>query len=85
MKYRIGLWAITGFLVAGAWALYLLTAHRALTSFDPAMVLIELTCPIALFRSYPIRLEWALLVNTATYAFAGLIVETLRQRLHPAR
>src|SRR5208337_2577689 len=43
------------------------------------------TCPIALLSSYPIRLYWVLLANTATYALVGLVVETLRQRLRHAK
>ena len=83
MKYRIGMWASAGFLVAGCWALYALaTTPPALTSM---MTLIRLTCPIALFSSYPIRLYWVLLANSATYALLGLVVETLRQRLNQAK
>jgi hypothetical protein len=86
MKYRIGLWAIAGFLIAGCWALYALaTTPPALTSADPIMALVRLTCPIAVFSSYPLRLYWVLLANAATYALVGLTVETLRQRLHHAR
>jgi len=86
VKYRIGTWAIAGFLVAGCWALYaLVTTPPALTSADPMITLVRLTCPIALFSSYPIRLYWVLLANAATYALVGLVVETLRQRLNLAK
>jgi hypothetical protein len=86
MKYRIGMWAIAGFLVAGGWALYArATTPPALTYTDPLMTLVQLTCPIAIVRSYPIRLEWVLLANAATYALVGLIVETVRQRLNRAK
>lgn len=85
MKYRIGMWAGAGFLVAGGWALYALASTPpALTSADPIMPLVKLTCPIALLSFYPLRLYWVLLANAATYAFAGLIVETLRLRLRHA-
>ncbi len=85
MKSRIGTWAIAGFLVAGCWALYALaTTPPAFASADPMMSLVRLTCPIALLRSYPIRLYWVLLANAATYALVGLVVETLRQRLNHA-
>jgi hypothetical protein len=30
-------------------------------------------------------LEWVLLANATTYALVGLAVESLRQRLHPAK
>ncbi len=86
MKYRIGMWASAGFLVAGCWAFYALaTTPPAMTSADPIMILVRLTCPIALLSSYPIRLYWVLLANAATYALVGLIVETLRQRLNQAK
>jgi hypothetical protein len=83
MKRRIGMWAIVGFLLAGCWAFYALAVTPpALTSI---MTLVRLTCPIALFSSYPLSLYLVLVANAATYALVGLLVETLRQRLHPAR
>jgi len=86
VKYRIGMWAMAGFLVAGGWALYALAAKPpAMTSADPIMILVRLTCPIALLSFYPLRLYWVLLANAATYALVGLIVETIRQRLKQAR
>jgi hypothetical protein len=86
MKYRIGIWASAGFLVAGCWALYFLaTTPPALTSADPIMILVRFTCPIALFSYYPIHLYWVLLANAATYALVGLMVETLQQRLNPVK
>jgi hypothetical protein len=87
MKYRIAIWAGVGFLVAGGWALYALaSAPPALGLGDPLLPLVRLTCPIAILgTSYPISLYSVLLANAATYALAGLIVETLRQRLHPAK
>ena len=39
------------------------------------MILVRLTCPIALFSHYPISLSWVLLANAATYALVGIIVE----------
>ena len=87
MKYRIAIWAGVGLLVAAGWALYALaTKPPALSLSDPLWPLVRLTCPIAILgSSYPISLYSALLANAATYALAGLMVETLRQRLHPAK
>jgi hypothetical protein len=83
MKYRIGMWAIVGFLVAGCWALYAFaTRPPAMTSADPIVTLVRLTCPITLLSFYPLRLYWVLLANAATYALVCLTVETLRQRLN---
>jgi len=85
MKYRIAVWSGVGFLVAGLWALYALAATPpALGPGDPLLPLVRLTCPIAILgSSHAISLSQVLLANAATYALAGLIVEKLRQRLHP--
>jgi len=86
MKYRIGLWASAGFLVAAGWAIYaFVSTPPALTFNDPIMTLVRITCPIAFVTAYPIRMEWTFLANAATYAFVGLIVESLRQRLAHAK
>jgi hypothetical protein len=84
MTNRIAMWASAGFFVAVGWALYALAA-APMTFADPVMILVQLSCPIAILRSYPIRLEWVLLANAVTYALLGLTVETLRQKLHPAK
>jgi hypothetical protein len=86
MKYRIVIWATAGFLVAVGWAVYAFASTPpALTFNDPIMTLVEISCPIALIRSFPIRMEWTFLANAATYAFVGLIVENLRQQLRHAK
>jgi hypothetical protein len=86
MKTRIGLWAGGGLLVASCWAIYALAVKPpSLTSADPLLPLVRLTCPISLLSFYPLRLYWVLLANAATYALAGLIVETLQRRLHHAQ
>ena len=86
MKYRIAIWATVGFLVAGCWAVYAFaTTPPALGRGDPLVILVRLTCPIAILgASYPIGLYWALVANAATYGVAGLVVESLRQRQHHA-
>lgn len=89
MKYRIGMWASAGFLVAGGWALYAFaTTPPAMTSADPIMSLVELTCPVVLASMrlhFGVSLYWSLAANTATYALIGLMVEMLRRRVTPAR
>jgi hypothetical protein len=78
------MWASAGFLVAGYWAIYA-TAPATLFVEPEILILVRLTCPIALLSHYPISLSWALLANAATYALIGLIVETMRQqRKHPS-
>ena len=89
MKYRIAMWASAGFLIAVGWALYAFaTTAPAMTSADPMMVLVKLTCPIVFVGfhfNFGISLYWSLVANAATYALLGLIVESIRHRLHPAR
>jgi hypothetical protein len=85
MKYRIGIWASVGLLVAGFWILFGLAIRpTGITSITPLFALVRLTCPIAFFSSHPLGLSWVLLANAATYALVGLTVETLRQQLRPA-
>jgi hypothetical protein len=54
MRYRIALWAIVGFLVAGGWALYFAGATKGHGMQPIVFVLLHLTCPIAFFGNYPI-------------------------------
>lgn len=89
MKYRIAVWAIVGFAVAGCWALYAFaTMPPAMTSGDPIMTLVEFTCPIVLagfYFHFGVSLYASLIANAATYALLGLIVETLRRPLNHAQ
>jgi hypothetical protein len=89
VKYRIGMWASAGFLVAGCWALYAYaTTPPAMTSADPILTLVEVTCPVvfaSLHFHFGVSLYWSLLANASTYALIGLTVETMRQRLNQAK
>jgi hypothetical protein len=85
MKYRLGLWACGGLLIAICWALYAAaTQPPAMTSADPLLTLVQITCPIA-FASmhfhFGVSLYWSLFANAATYAVIGLAVEALGRRL----
>jgi len=81
MKYRIAVWPGAGLLVAGCWAIYgIVSTPPALTTADPILPLVRLTCPISNLGFYPLKLYWVLVANAATYAMLGLIVETLRKR-----
>jgi len=83
MKYRIAAWATAGFLVASAWAIYLLVASRGQLTQPIVSALLRLTCPIAIAGShYPIGISSTLLANVATYALIGLVVETLRRQFN---
>ena len=82
MKYRIKMWAIAGFLVAGYWAVYAFATMPTMLFAQPEiLILVRLTCPIALFSHYPISFSWVLLANAATYAMVGGIVEMSRRRV----
>jgi hypothetical protein len=90
MTRNILFWAITGCIVAGLWAVYVLATFPSPSiSADPIIrTLISVTCPIA-FASFHfhfgIKLYWVLIANAATYACVGLAVECLRQELAHAR
>jgi len=85
MRYRIALWAAVGFLVAAFWAVYAFPTF--LSADTPWFALAHFTQPvlaIAAYFHFGVRFYWALLANTATYALAGLIVESLRRTTNPA-
>jgi len=84
MKYRIAMWALVGFLVAGLWALF---AAATFPSTNERMrdiwPFVCLTCPIAIAgMRHAISLYEVLVANAITYGFVGLIVETMRKQLH---
>ena len=82
MKYRIAGWASAGFLVAGSWALYFAWRIKGNPIEPIVYALACFTQPIALLgRSYPLSVYLVLFANAATYALAGLTVETLRRQL----
>ena len=84
MKCRISAWAIVGFAVAVGWALYAIARPIPITSAETIVyTLARLTQPIVLVGFYfhcGVYFYWVILVNAATYALIGLIVETLRQQ-----
>ena len=85
MKYRIAMWAIAGFLVAGFWALFAVATFPSTNErIRDLWTLVCITMPIAIARSHPISVYETLAANAFTYALVGLIVETFRKRLHHA-
>ncbi len=62
MKYRIAMWAIAGFLVAGGWALYAFATFPLTNQrMREAWTLISVTCPIAIAgMHFPISLYFGL-------------------------
>lgn len=83
MKYRIAIWAIAGFLVAGFWALFALATFPSTNErLRDVWTLVCVTCPIAIARRHPISLYETLAANSVTYALVGLVVEALRKQFH---
>jgi hypothetical protein len=83
MKYRIAVWAAAGFVVASGWAVYFSLASKNHPVEPILSALVRLTCPVAIVGwHYPVSLYSALVANVATYALAGLLVETLRRQLN---
>jgi hypothetical protein len=86
MKYRIAVWATVGLLVASGWAAYFFVVSKDSPIEPIVSALVRLTCPVAIVGShYPVSLYTALFANAATYAFVGLVVGVLRQRLNDGK
>jgi hypothetical protein len=86
MKTRIAIWAITGLVVVIFWTIYIMATRQH--PMDPGSMgraFICLTCPIALFGHQALSIYLVLIVNAATYALVGAIVETVRQHYKSAR
>ena len=87
MKYRIAIWASTGFLLAGFWALFAIaTFPSAPERMRDVWTVVCITCPVAIVvMHYPISPSVALVANAITYGFFGLAVEAFRKQLHNAQ
>jgi hypothetical protein len=87
MRDRIAIWAITGFLFAGFWALFAIATFPSTPErMRDVWIFVCITCPVAILgMHYPISLYVALLANTVTYGFVGLAVEALRKQMHHAQ
>ena len=88
MKSRVAIWASVGFFVAGCWAVYAFVTppDSFLMSLREPVVraALYLSCPISYAgRYYPIKFWLVLLINAATYAVVGLILEMYRLRSRP--
>lgn len=88
MKTRIAIWALAGAIVVLSWSLCFMAmpANR----LGDMWTLVYLTIPISLVRNYPhvLRTQYGhvvnsmyfvLVLNAATYALVGLVVEILRR------
>jgi hypothetical protein len=87
MKLRIAMWSSLGALVVVVWRVYIsLTLSNPLGRDGIGRILAYLTCPISIAHQHPQSFYFVLVVNAATYALAGVAIETLRRHhhLHPA-
>ena len=75
MKYRIAMWAIVGFLVAGLWALFAIATFPSTSErMRDVWTFVCITCPIAIAgMHHAISLYGTLAANAVTYAMVGLI------------
>ena len=81
MKLRIAIWSGVGALVVVFWTLYISAASQ--TPLGALWIVACLTCPVALAHYYALNFYTVLLINAATYALVGLVVETMRRRYNP--
>jgi hypothetical protein len=87
MKLRIAMWSSLGALVVVVWRVYIsLTLSNPLGRDGIGRILAYLTCPISIAHQHPQSFYFVLVMNAATYALAGVLVETIRRHhhLHPA-
>jgi hypothetical protein len=82
MKFRIAIWTSVGALVVVFWTLYISATFPA-PLLGMGRTLAYLTCPIALAQHYALSFYFVLLVNAATYALVGTVVETMRRHYKP--
>jgi hypothetical protein len=89
MKRRVAIWACVGFLVAGCWVVYTFVTPPDSLLINLRQPLVQaalyLTCPISyLGRHHPISWRLFLLINAATYAVVGLILDVFRLKSKPS-
>jgi hypothetical protein len=83
MKSRIAIWTTLGAFVVVVWRVYIsATLSNPLGRGGVGRALVYLTCPIAMARQHLQGFYFVLIANAATYALAGLFVETARRYNH---
>lgn len=73
MRLRIGMWAVVGALVVLCWTFYISAISP--TRLGILWPLVCLTCPVAIAHSHALSLVFVVLVNAATYALVGTVIE----------
>ena len=81
MKLRIAIWSGVGALVVVFWTLYI--SATSPTPLGTLWIVACLTCPIALAHHDALGFYSVLLINAATYALVGSVVETMRRQYKP--
>lgn len=80
MKRKIGLWALSGFVVAVGWFIIGLITWPNYNLGRSTLVAI--TAPAALLgRAMPLAFYWFILLNAAIYALVGFVTELLRRQI----
>jgi hypothetical protein len=71
MRFRIAMWGVAGFLVAGFWAVFAIATFPSTPArMRDVWTLVCVTCPIATMGThYPISLYVTLVANAVTYWF----------------
>lgn len=85
---RTATWAIAGFIIAVCWGIYFTFANKVNPIGLPVYALASVTQPIAAAVAYfhiPFGLRAAAVMNAATYALLGLILEAVRKQRNPAQ
>jgi hypothetical protein len=91
MTFRLTLWAIAGFVVSLRWGLYFASADKSLPIGSNVYTLAFVTQPIATAIAYYLRtttgvsLSSVAIINAATYALLGFVIETLRRHTPASR
>jgi hypothetical protein len=82
MMRRIAMWAGVGFLIAAGWELLAFATYPlSIERIHQLWILFKITCPlVAISFRYSMAWYTALLMNTATYALIGIVIEILRPR-----
>lgn len=75
MKLRIAIWAAIGALAVAIWSACFLISHP--DQHGTLMTLVCLTCPIAFARNHAMSIYFVFLVNAATYAIVGALIESV--------
>jgi hypothetical protein len=79
VKFRIALWSGLGALVVVVWRIYISTTlSNPLGTDGVGRAFVYLTCPISIASHHPQGFYFVLVVNAATYALVGAVIEAIR-------